>query len=806
VIIKEWQERFRLIESDQYAEVLQQVIARYEPPQTLTALQNCVQQAKRDQAIANVESLLEQKTAQLGRSMGLAESSERPWAASYPIYYRLCERHVSDASSKLRAHFHTVLRHCEQHHPTKFSITVQYEDILAIDFCLREVSLSLTPPDDAASLSDLMKSVRQVIPLYKHRLERERDAIRRSASPDTAQIEKLDRKIDRAESLFQRALELFEDRRVLGERKRDHGDQGRSSSGSAGQGFDIARAPSLFPRIDDRLPKKLDIYDEEEPPAHEGEAHHWFPYRKPFKGDEPEDPRGPKVKVRYPAPYSGRVAQQSQERTDLTRLQNDTVASASDYHRLSPNTLARAFFWLYHAGDGAFVFGWLLATTGMPIDRMQSTRVSSSVPEGEQPHYDPESEILRYRILDGAASVGNGQNRIVALHLPTPLPRVIVGMISERISSGSNDSPLFAPARKSASAQLAYRFQGTPGPPVTLRALRAGAIEWLLPESRDEVEALVITGQLGNYHGAADAYRSSELDEVNRVYRAACHWLAEHVQTQEPGIRFTYEMVRTAPALPGRNYAIGSGRSISAEKWRSLFENIRRQAATAGLGVDAAPHLSEEKLQHYVDLYQHLVLYAFLGWSLATAARPASSRSTILLREDLAFVADKSTKAHFERRELPMIGLVNRQLAHTWALFRQIIDLAQDLGSTRIHLAYQPDRIQLPPWVHWSRYGLRAQDIRMELVRQWSADHSYVLDRWPINAARHSAVAMLRDRVSTVALDALMGHARGSRDACSTWSGLSLGDVFAELRPAIKEMLTMAGYQPLRVGDYADHR
>jgi hypothetical protein len=28
--------------------------------------------------------------------------------------------------------------------------------------------------------------------------------------------------------------------------------------------------------------------------------------------------------------------------------------------------------------------------------------------------------------------------------------------------------------------------------------------------------------------------------------------------------------------------------------------------------------------------------------------------------------------------------------------------------------------------------------------------------------------------------------------------------VFAELRPAIKEMLALAGYQPLRVGDYAE--
>ena len=806
MIIKEWQERFRLIESDQYAEVLQQVVARYEPPQTLTALQNCVQQAKRDQAIANVESLSEQKTAQLGRSMGLAESSERPWAASYPIYYRLCERHVSDASSKLRAHFHTVLRHCEQHHPTKFSITVQYEDILAIDFCLREVSLSLTPPDHAASLSDLMKSVRQVIPLYKHRLERQRDAIRGSASPDTAEIEKLDRKIDRAESLFQRALELFEDRRVLGERKRDHGDQGRSSSGSAGQGFDTARAPSLFPRIDDRLPKKLVIYEGEKPPVHEGQEHYWFPYRKPFIGDEPGDLRGPKVKIRHHEPYSGRIAQQSQERTDLTRLQNDTVVSASDYHRLSPNTLARALFWLYGAGDGVFVFGWLLATTGMPIHRMQSTRVSSSVPEGEQPHYDPESEILRYRILDGAASVANGRNRIVALHLPTPLPRLITGITGQLTNASIIDPMPFDAARIAASKQLRFCSRDAPGPPVTLRALRAGAIEWLLADSRDEVEALLITGQLGHYHGAADAYRSSGLDEINRVYRSASHRLAEHVQKQEPGVRFTYEMLRAAPPSPGRKYAIGSGRSISAEEWRSLFENIRRQAATAGLGVDAAPHLSTEKIQHYVDLYQHLVSYAFLGWSLATAARPISSRSTILLTEDLAFVVDKSTKAHLERRELPMIGLVNRQLAHTWALFRQIIDLAEKLGSTRIHLAYQPDRIQLPPWVHWSRYGLRAQDIRMELVRQWSADHSYVLDRWPINAARHSAVAMLRDRVSTVALDALMGHARGSRDACSTWSGLSLGDAFAELRPAIKEMLTMAGYQSLRVGDYADYR
>jgi len=155
LITKEWQERFRLLSSDQYTIVLEQVVERYEPPQTLTALQNCVRQAKRDHAIANVENLSEQKTAQLGTLMGLAPSKEKPRADSYPIYYRLCERHVSDVSSKLRAHFHTVLRHCEQRSATRFSIDIQYEDILAIDFCLREVSRSLIPSDETAVLEVL---------------------------------------------------------------------------------------------------------------------------------------------------------------------------------------------------------------------------------------------------------------------------------------------------------------------------------------------------------------------------------------------------------------------------------------------------------------------------------------------------------------------------------------------------------------------------------------------------------------------------------------------------------------------------
>ena len=554
MITKEWQERFRLLSSDQYTIVLEQVVERYEPPQTLTALQNCVRQAKRDHAIANVENLSEQKTAQLGTLMGLAPSKEKPRADSYPIYYRLCERHVSDVSSKLRAHFHTVLRHCEQRSATRFSIDIQYGDILAIDFCLREVSRSLIPSDETAVLEVLTQAVRQAVPAYTRRLEQQRDAMRISASSDTTQIEKVDRKVDRAESHFQRALEILKGGRALGERKRNPGDQRRSSRGSAGQGFDSARAPSLFPKLDDRLPKKLDIYEAEKPLGHEGEAEQRFPYRKPFAGDEPRDPRGPKVKIRHLVPYSGRLAQQLQERTDLTSLQNDTVVSASDYHRLSPNTLARAFFWLYHAGNGAFVFGWLIATTGMPIDRMRSTKVSASLPKGEEPHYDPASGILRYRILDGAAPVAHGENRIVALHLPPPLPRLIAGIIAQLTSAQVSDPLPFAEARKTASAQLNYRFQETPGPPVTLRALRAGASECLLPESRDEVEALLITGQLGNYHGAADAYRSSELDELNEVYRAASHNLAEHVQKKEPGVRFTYEMLRAEPPAPGRNY------------------------------------------------------------------------------------------------------------------------------------------------------------------------------------------------------------------------------------------------------------
>ena len=802
MIWSEWRGHLAMITGAPYADILEHVIDRFEPPLALTALQNCVKQAKGDGAVVYLRGLSEQRTSSLATSMGLVESSGKPHAVEYPIYFRLCDRYSGDAYRIFRAQFHTVLRHQAQCSLHDFSLDVQYQDVLAIDFCLSRVFKTLRPLSSTASVAELAAAIRQTVPEYQHELKRQRDGIREAKSQDSAEIEKLQRRIDRIEVHLQRTLELLEGNRVLGKRKRDPGRPKSTSSKTTSCRSDVTRALSLFPATNNRLPPQIDIHDNGRLPEDELESEGSFVHRKRLSGDESGDPAGPRLKLRHQAPFANRVVQQSLERTDLTRVQNDTLVSAADYHRLSPTTLARAMFWLYHAGNAEFVLGWLLATTGLPIERLRNTVLCSDLFTGESPHYDMERGILQYKILDGATPVESGKNRVVPLYLPAPLPRLITQIVHDGTTDEVKEFLPFALARKAASIQLKNRFADTPGPPVTLRALRASALERLLPEAQDEVEALLITGQLGNYHSAADAYRSSSVSEVNDLYRAVCCRLAEHVQAREPGLRFVHEIHRARPPSIGTNYLIGSRRAIGSEKWQALFAKIRGEAVSAKLDADIAPGASEEKLARLVDLYQHVAAYAFLGWSLATAARPTSPYSTVLLQDGLGFVVDKSTKAHLERREVPVVEVVNHQVAYAWILFEEVVELAEGLGSVRVHLQHRPDRVQLPPWIRLNRLGFWVDDMRMKYVRAWSTERSYVLHRWPINTARHSAVAMLRGQVSTVALDALLGHSRGRRDAVSTWSGLSLTEVFDELRPAIKAMLADVGYRSMQVGKH----
>lgn len=280
MIHSEWQERLALVAGDQYAELLECVVCHYEPPPTITALQNCVKQAKSDEVFDGMRALSERTMSRLANSMGLGESSGKSYAQRNPIYYRLCILFRGDLYRSLRQGFHTVLQHHAQRLVQSFSTNVQYEDVLALDRCLVEAFKSLQGLNNTTSLAELARSVEETFPPFVEELQRRRDDLERIGSGDSQQAKAIDKRISRAQEWQRRALELLEDKRTLGDRKRNPAVSRKLQPGKTREG---SPKRFTFPRsgeIANRLTHELDLNSNERLPDHETETSERFAHRK----------------------------------------------------------------------------------------------------------------------------------------------------------------------------------------------------------------------------------------------------------------------------------------------------------------------------------------------------------------------------------------------------------------------------------------------------------------------------------------------------------------------------------------------
>mgnify|MGYP006424818671 CR=1 FL=1 len=785
MIAEEWQAKLELSRNDEHAVLLLDVIHRYEPPVCRTALSNCIDQARTDRVFGDIDTLQRDEVHRLLDTMVLPTQMPSELAKPFPIYYRLL--HSLAKFPYIRGLLHVVLAHHEDREPADFSQDRKYHDLRALQTVLGEAYRDVGESAVFLSISELSKLVDT------------------RSSPGVSSSETDRASENTVEQARRRAFELLRSERTLGDRKRDPGTSAGQGIKTGGKHFDRSRAPSLLTGLgldwnDPSLPNGQTAGREGTSPVNGR-----FFDRRSSKLNEPSDPVGTPIRIPFENPYSGRVSLQRQERVNLTKLQNDSVVRGTDYHRLTPRVRAQAIAALHQAGDQPFVFGVLIASLGLPINRLGRTIVNTGLPCGSRPHYDPNGGVIQYRILTGAVPAGDGYNRIMMLKLPEPLPRLIDRMIRKQQKTASARSEAIKPLQPAIYAArrcLQRCFHDHPGPPVTLRALGSGALEMLMPICSDEVEALLFTGNPGNYHAAAEAYRSSEIPKLNRIFSTVCETLAAEVADVDPYAKRAQEMLRSPKNSIKEEYSVGTRRNEPALSWKRLFHDIRRDARGAAREVGFAPPHSRERIEWLTSVYQFAAAYAYLGWSLATCARPTSWRTRIVIAEEEMFISDKSTKSLMERRVVPVPPIVKSQIAAAENLLEELLLTIEQSDGRKVRDSRGTRRSGLPPWMYIDCYEIHVTDLTMQHLRLWSQARGYPLHQWAVNVARSSGIVMLRKYLPTAVLDAQTGHARGSRDASSTWSGLTRPALFCALGEGVDHLLKEVGYQKLEVGGY----
>ena len=785
MITDDWRSKLEIISELEQAGLLERIVRRFQPPLCRTAVNNCIDQVRADHTFGEITALQSESLYAAVESLALPTEMPKVLAEPFPVYYRL----VNSLRNRpyVRALLHMVLGHHERRSPQDYSQNREYHDLRSLELVLVEAALELDESAENLSISDLADLVEQNSAVRSSGPELVRDG------PTTE------------EQARSRALELLREERTLGDRKRSAGIRGRHEGAAEGEAFDRRRAPSLLRQLglEDEFGAMVESQPEGAPGGETISAR--FFHRRAPKGGEPADPPGPQIRIPFDNPYSDRVSLQRQERVDLTKLQNDSVVAATDYHRLPPGVRAQAIAALHQAGDGPFLFGWLIATLGLPINRLAATTAGGGVLGGDEPQYDSEKGVLRYRVKTGAVPIDDGQNRIIEVYLPAPLRRIFNGLHQDkwRVASPGEETvkPLYS-AQYAARRCLQRAFSDQSGPPVTLRALGSGALEMLMPLCCDEVEALIFTGNPGHYHAAADAYRTSEVSKLNEIYAAVCDKLAAEVVEFDPHAKRVLEMLRSPTEEVERDYGVGTRRYVAASEWRAFFSDLRRDWRKAAREVRFAPPRSPERLERLARQYQFAAAYAYLGWSLGACARPTSRRSRVCLSNEGMYISDKSSKSFKERRVLPVAPAIKAQIAMAQRLFEEVRLTVEQNGGPQVRDRRGGQNSGLPPWIYINRHGLHITDLTMLHLREWSKERDYPLHEWATNVTRSSGVVILRQCLPSVVLDAQTGHARGSRDASSTWSGLTRPALFHELQQGVEQLLRDVGFQKLKATDY----
>lgn len=472
------------------------------------------------------------------------------------------------------------------------------------------------------------------------------------------------------------------------------------------------------------------------------------------------------------------------------------VTALTDPARLPTTLLVQAFNVLSKADAEAWALAWLVVTTGMNPQRLKALEeaTSTTIPDWA-PQWHRGEQLLSFRLRDGPAHAEEdtaGANRVVALPLPHGLQRAL--------AAGSSPQPL-AEEGPHANKILRQAFQQAPGPTPRLSRLRASAWAWIRPRAWDPVAAALLSGQFGAGLSSQAAYRALNADEIATLFRSTNKDLANHLanapeaeaalKDRMAGISFP-DTTPSGTVGSSRTYPLGA-----FELTLSLLQEAFTQVGDQARAARGNPDLEAVALQQLVNIQ---ALYGYLGWLLATAARPIGPKTAFQPLGWAWFLADKASARYQEVRVLPPVAPVQTHLEQATEDRNRVLRHLDRRGWSAKDQRKESQRA-LPALLSNNKGQVfRVQALHQPDFETWMG--RLELDAFmptPANAARHTMATQLRGRLPASLVDAYLGHHGHGADRLGPASSVAI-TAWQPLTDQITEVLDRVGFVPLKVG------
>lgn len=464
-----------------------------------------------------------------------------------------------------------------------------------------------------------------------------------------------------------------------------------------------------------------------------------------------------------------------------------TLATQEDVHRLTPGQIRQVLSLDLPPAEWALTR--LLLVTGMPVRRLVTLQriPYDSAPTDDDtadpPRWHPMSSTWRYRLRDGPSPAQDGStaHQWVTLGLPTE--------VNDALLSVDEETPL-AGSVAQLNRRLKRHFRDAPG--LTPTAERLAATSPLLMGSlaRDNHAMLTLKGQYDLLHSAPAAYRQLDRGSLQQLFDA--------------GMTRCGVLTPSSPPVLASSDYVGSSRALAASAWQPWTTRLQDAIEQAREPLETWLRPDPLPIASVVDYVQLAAAYAYLGWLLATGARPASENAQGMITGTRAWISDKGSRRGTESRVIPVDASTLQQLTSHRTLVEKTI-LLMERHHTPIDDLRRTDQ-QWPTWIYLTHH--RQPQCRIRAIHH--ADFRQVLSRLlntePLseallpadNATRHSLTTALYRAIPEAELDAHAGHARIGRDRTHPRANVSLYQSQA-CQQHISAWLKATGYRVLNV-------
>ena len=482
----------------------------------------------------------------------------------------------------------------------------------------------------------------------------------------------------------------------------------------------------------------------------------------------------------------------------LTWLQTTRdVYTEADIHRLPTGHLIEAIGMLSRREPIAWAYAWLLATTGVSVQRLQQTEVAHSATMSA--HADStctinlDTGIFEIPLKGGPSGPIEAPNRRVRLLLPGAIVRTLIA-----------DEEHFPFKRTPSKADPALRrqFQRYTGITPTVQRLRATGEARIHGHAFDSTAAHALKGSFSHSAGGAAAYRRIDDQEMQGLFAAAAATL--RTDACDTGIS-DFDAFPCAPektesaASPCRSETappryVGSAKaelpsffvSVFAELGTEITRLVESNLAEKGQSGGVQPAT-------LVKLQNTHACYAYLALLVSTGMRPIGKHTTVQLSQPYWFIQDKDTPEFSERRYVPALQEVSDQISGQRGFTESLAADFRNVLRLRIHRPADRYDVSGPLW-------LEPNPKRLRVRKMLDSDFRTVIEHPGLNprTPRHTLVTALRSTMPQSELNAMLGHSGGGwqRESPASLSTLQYSpQTFEDIRKLVNE----AGFEPLHI-------